>query len=446
MKRFGLRSNRVLTPNGLRAATVVVSGEKIEAVLHASPENLEVEDLGEAVLFPGLVDCHVHINEPGRTEWEGFETATKAAICGGITTVVDMPLNCIPVTTTADALDAKLQVTAGHLHTDTGFWGGVVPTNAGALQHLARAGALGAKAFLCHSGIDDFSRCSAEDLRRAMPRLAEAGIPLLAHAELELTDVPPCPTGATSYQAWLDSRPQEMEDRAIALLIELCRETRCPVHIVHLSSASAVPMLRRARDEGLPITVETCPHYLCLNAESVPNGNTTYKCAPPIRGEANRQALWAALLDGVIDFVISDHSPCTPGLKRLDEGDFGAAWGGIASLSLGLSTLWTEAQNRGIGIERLGPWLSSAPAEFAGVSGRKGAIAPGRDADLVAWDPAAVFEVTEELLRFRHAISPYLGQTLRGVVKQTWLRGHRVFDGTTITAARGKPVLHRDSA
>ncbi len=440
--RRGVRGRRVLTPEGLRPATVIVEGETVAAVTDVAPEGLPIDDVGDAVLFPGLVDCHVHMNEPGRTEWEGFETATRAAAAGGVTTVVDMPLNCRPVTTTLAAFERKLEATEGRLHVDAAFWGGVVPKNTHELPRLARAGVLGAKAFLCHSGIDDFPRATAEDLRQAMPIMAEAGIPLLAHAELEL-DAPPCPPGATSYDAWLASRPRQWEDAAIALLIELCRETGCAVHIVHLSSASAVPMLRDARAEGLPLTVETCPHYLCLSAEGVPDGDTRFKCAPPIREEANREALWAALGEGVIDLVISDHSPCTPGLKKLATGDFCGAWGGIASLSLGLSSVWTEAQQRGVPIERLAAWMSAAPARFAGIDDRKGAIAPGMDADFFAWDPDAPFPVAPERLYFRHPISPYLGRELRGEVLATWLRGRKVYEGGAFEAPRGRPLLHR---
>ncbi len=440
--RHGIRSRRVHTAEGLRSATVIVQDERIAAVVDEAPPDLPVEDLGESVLFPGLVDCHVHINEPGRTEWEGFETATRAAAAGGVTTVVDMPLNCIPVTTTQDAFERKLEATEGRLHVDTGFWGGVVPGNVDELPRLARAGVLGAKAFLCPSGIDDFPQTTAEDLRRAMPVMAEAGVPLLAHAEIDL-GTPPCPAGARSYRAWLESRPTQWEDAAIALLIDLCRETGCAVHIVHLSSASAVPMLREARAEGLPITVETCPHYLCLAAERIPDGDTRFKCAPPIREEANREALWDALVEGVIDFVISDHSPCTPGLKRLTDGDFGSAWGGIASLSLGLASVWTEARARNLPLERLAAWMSTTPARFAGVHDRKGAIAEGMDADFFAWDPDVTFPVAPERLYFRHPISPYLGRELRGEVRATWLRGRKVYEGGEFDIPRGRALLHR---
>ncbi|MFT5358395.1 MAG: allantoinase [Polyangiales bacterium] len=448
-KRFALRSQRVLTPQGIKPQTIIVNNGRIESMQPADAETtlaegLELEDLGDSLVFPGLVDCHVHINEPGRTEWEGFETATKAAASGGVTTVIDMPLNCTPVTTSVDALKLKLDATSGRLHVDTGFWGGVIPGNAEELTRLAEAGALGAKAFLCPSGIDDFPHSTEDDLRKAMPRLAEAGIPLLAHAELEL-DAPVCPPGSTDYKAYLESRPPEWEDSAIRMLIKLCRETGCPVHIVHLSSASAVPMLREAKAEGLPITVETCPHYLCLTAEEIPAGDTTFKCAPPIRENANRNGLWDALIEGVIDFVISDHSPCTPGLKRIDEGDFAGAWGGIASLSLGLSSVWTEGQKRGVKIEKLAEWMSLAPARFAGVADKKGAIAEGMHADFFVWDPDKKFEVDAERLHFRHRVSPYVGRSLHGEVQTTWLRGNKIFERDTFAKPMGEALLHRGS-
>lgn len=411
------------------------------AVQDEAPPEATVEDVGDLWVLPGLVDCHVHLNEPGRTEWEGFDTATRAAAGGGITTVVDMPLNCIPVTTSLDALHRKFEATEGQLHVDVGFWGGVVPGNEDELAKLAEAGVLGAKAFLCHSGIDDFPNSTREDLARAMPILRDAGIPLLAHAELDLGG-PSCDSGARTHAAWLESRPCSWEDEAIKLLIELCRENRCPVHIVHLSSASAVPMLRAAREEGLPITVETCPHYLCITAEQIPEGGTEFKCAPPIRDAQNRNQLWDALFEGVIDFVISDHSPCTPNLKA--DGDFGDAWGGVSSLSLGLASIWTEGRTRGADSRQIAEWLSAAPARFAGVSGRKGSIEVGKHADFVLFDPDAKFVVDVERLRFRNKISPYLGRELTGVVKRTVLRGQTVYDGTNVHTGHGDKLLYRD--
>jgi allantoinase len=428
LKRFGLKSTRVVGAERLGPATVVIADGRVESVETGACGALETRDLGDLVLGPGLVDCHVHLNEPGRTEWEGFATATRAAAAGGVTAVVDMPLNCSPVTTSRAALETKLTACAGQCWVDVGFWGGVVPGNAGALEGLAAAGALGCKAFLVHSGLDEFPNATAQDLRRAMPILKDLGLPLLAHAELELPS-PPAPDGdVRAYRTYLASRPAAWEDAAIRLLVELCRETGCAVHIVHLSASSSLPLLRRAKDEGLPITVETCPHYLCLEAEAIPDGATEYKCAPPIRDHENREALWQGLLEGVIDFVISDHSPCLPALKRKEAGDFKEAWGGIASLQLGLSAVWSEARRRGVSEVELARWMSTAPARFAGLAATKGRIAPGYDADFVVWDPDARFTVAASRLFFRHPVSPYLGQTLAGVVRETWLRGHRVFD------------------
>ncbi|NVB40070.1 allantoinase AllB [Pseudenhygromyxa sp. WMMC2535] len=430
--RFALVSERVLTDEGLRPAAVIIEGERVAAVVEpgALPGDLPRRELGDLALLPGLVDCHVHVNQPGRTHWEGFETATRAAAAGGVTALVDMPLNCLPVTTTADALARKLEDCAGQLWIDVGFWGGVVPGNAEDIGALARDGVLGCKAFLCDSGIEEFPASSEADLRAAMTALAAAGLPLLAHAEivgaLAQGDAS-APEDPRDYHSWLHSRPPQFEEAAIALLIALCRETRCAVHIVHLSAASALPMLRAARAEGLPVSVETCPHYLCLCAEDVPEGATQFKCAPPVREADNREGLWAALREGVIDLVVTDHSPCAPELKASERGDFLEAWGGIASLSLGLSSVWTEASGRGIALEQVAHWMSAAPAIVAGLSGRKGRIAPGYDADLLAFDPDARFVVGREHLHFRHPVSPWLGRELRGEVRGTWLRGHSIY-------------------
>jgi len=430
-------------------ATVIIEDGTIVEVVHAIAEPAGMDeslDLGDLVLAPGLVDAHVHINEPGRTEWEGFWTATRAAAAGGVTTLVDMPLNCIPATTSADALATKLDACRNQLWVDLAFWGGVVPGNIDELAPLAAAGVLGCKAFLCPSGVDEFPHVGETDLRRAMERLRAAGIPLLAHAELELP-IPGAPSTADprSYRSWLDARPKACEDAAIALLIRLCRETGCAVHVVHLSSADSIPQLAAARAEGLPITVETCAHYLCLCAEEVPDGDTTFKCAPPIREDHNRRRLWEALRDGVIDFVVTDHSPCTPQLKARARGDFHHAWGGIASLQLGLSSVWTEARARGFYIPEVLRWLAKRPAAFAGLGSRKGRIMPGCDADLVAWDPDATVRVEPDRLEFRHKQSPYLGRSLKGEVRTTWLRGRIVYDaGGFADAPTGQPLLHRD--
>jgi allantoinase len=444
MKSWALRSARIVQREALVSGYVVVGADgRIEAVTPNPPRGHPVVDVGTHVVSPGLVDCHVHVNEPGRTDWEGYETATRAAAAGGVTSLVDMPLNCIPVTTTRAALDAKLAACRDKLWVDVGFWGGVVPGNAKDLPELAQGGVLGCKAFMVHSGIDEFPNATREDLALAMPVLRANGLPLLAHAELDLG------TGVQerdprAYQGYLESRPTSWEDAAIAQLIELARETGCHVHVVHLSAATSIPLLRAAKAEGLPISVETCPHYLCLEAEQIPDGATQFKCAPPIRGHENREALWQALFEGVIDFVITDHSPCTPQLKQFERGHFHDAWGGIASLQLGLPALWTHARERGATLQELARWTSTNPANFAGLGSRKGQIAPGYDADLVVWDPDARFVVREQSLFFKHRVSPYLGMDLSGVVHHTFLRGVEVFDGATHPAgATGQTLLGR---
>jgi allantoinase len=443
-----LRSTRVFLDGAFRPAAIVIEGERIADVLgHAEPgPGLALDDLGHVPLLPGLVDPHVHINEPGRTDWEGFVTATRAAAAGGVTTLVDMPLNCIPVTTSAGALETKLAAARGLLAVDVGFWGGVVPGNAGELAAMVARGALGAKCFLCHSGIDDFPASSPDDLRKAMPALREAGAPLLVHAELERAQAPACAGDVRSYATYLASRPRDWEDDAVALMVELCRETGCPVHIVHLSSSGALEALRRAKDEGLPFSAETCPHYLCLSAEEIAEGATEFKCAPPIREAENRDKLWAAVASGLIDLVTSDHSPCTPHLKKPAEGDFCGAWGGIASLSLGLPSVHTAALARGVSLERLLVTMTAAPAKLAGLDRRKGRLARGFDADLCAFDPEARWPVQADALPFRHKVSPYVGRELRGRVLTTWLRGTPVHGaGAQPDAAPGRALLGRNA-
>lgn len=442
MSSQAYHSSRVVLPGGLSDATVLVEGESIAEVVIGKSVAGAI-DFGDRVLGPGLVDCHVHVNEPGRTEWEGFETATRAAAAGGVTTLVDMPLNSLPVTTTRAALEAKKRESLGKCRVDVGFWGGVVPGNAADLSELAAGGVLGCKAFLVHSGIDEFPNSTEADLREAMPVLRDAGLPLLAHAELDL-GAEPTTSDRRAYRRYVESRPPAWEDEAIRLLVRLCRETRCPVHIVHLSAASSVPILREAKAEGLPITVETCPHYLCLEAESIPDGATLFKCAPPIRDRRNRDALWQALLEGVIDFVISDHSPCSPALKLAELGDFEAAWGGIASLQLGLPAVWTEARRRGADLPALFRWMSAAPARFAGLSGKKGCIAAGCDADLLIMAPDEELVVEPEQLFFRHKVSPYLGRRLLGRVHTTLLRGACVYDAQShLGPTLGQHLLYR---
>jgi allantoinase len=420
-------------------ATLLVDGEHISRVgsWDEVPTEALLHDFGDYVLLPGLVDTHVHINEPGRTEWEGFTTATQAAAAGGVTTLVDMPLNCKPETTNVPGLDRKRAAANGKALVDWAAWGGLVRGNVGDLAQLAAAGVAGFKCFLVHSGIDTFAWVDEANLCTALTSLRGSGLPVLVHAEIcgpinSATEfLNKRSADWSAYPTYLASRPDESEVKAIALLIRLAEEFRTPIHIVHLSSAKALPLLAEARGLGVPITVETCPHYLWFAAEDIPDGATEFKCAPPIRGAANREALWGALADGIIDMVATDHSPCPPAMKRRDEGRWDLAWGGISSLGLALPVMWTALVRRGLGsvagLQLLGRWMAAAPAELAGLEGRKGAFAAGADADIVVFDPDAEWTVAKRHLHFRHKLSPYLGAQLRGQVQETWLRGAPVY-------------------
>lgn len=429
-----LTSRRIVTPDGVRAGVVSVRGGRIVAVLppDAPRGTAGRVDLDDAYLLPGLVDTHVHINDPGRAEWEGFATATRAAASGGVTTLVDMPLNSIPTTTTVDALRAKRAAAADRCTVDVGFWGGVVPGNERDLEGLATAGVAGFKCFMVPSGVDEFPHVGAADLARAMPVLARLGLPLLVHAEapgpIAVAEASVMGRDPRAYSTYLASRPESAERDAIRTVLDLCASTKCAVHIVHLSSAMAIQSLRDAKSRGLPVTVETCPQYLTLAAEDVASGDTTYKCAPPIRERANREKLWEGLHAGVIDLIATDHSPCPPELKGLDSGNFFAAWGGIVSLGLALPLVWAEAESRGFGAADLVRWMSERPARLAGLSGRKGRIAAGYDADLVVWDPEPEWTVEQSRLFCRHRLTPYLGRRVRGEVLATYLRGRSVFE------------------
>ena len=421
-----IQSRRVLLDGKLLPARVSWKDGRISQIESPSDRDESVMDVGESIIFPGLVDAHVHLNEPGRTDWEGFATGTRAAAAGGFTTLVDMPLNCSPVTTTAEALAAKLDAGRPQLSVDVGCYGGLVGQDTSTLNALASAGILGAKAFTIHSGLDEFPNVTMAQLAEAMKALKPFGIPVLVHAEVEVEHHHEPTTDPRSYHAYLASRPDEMETEAIRQIIELVRDIGARTHIVHLSSAEALPLIAKAKDEGLPLTVETCPHYLCLEAERIDDGNTLAKCAPPIRHRENRNALWDAVQSGLIDFVTSDHSPCVPSLKGLDHGHFEEAWGGISSLQLGLPLVWTEWHARGGSPETLGQWFAEAPAAWLGLE-QKGHIRVGMDADLCIWDPDATFNVNKESFYVKHPVSPYLGQTLKGQVQKTFLRGKPVF-------------------
>lgn len=431
-----IRGERVLTPEGLRPAALHILGGRIRAVsppgASVAPD-VKVVDAGRLLVTPGVVDSHVHINEPGRTEWEGFRTATEAAAAGGITTLCDMPLNCIPATTSRAAAEEKRAALGDQLHVDVAFWGGVVPGNADELEGLARFGVPGAKCFLCPSGVDEFPNVTAPDLERALPILRDLGLVLLVHAEvpgpLDRAEAQLAKEKADprAYDTYLRSRPKASEDEAIALVIDLARKHRARVHIVHLSSATALPMIARAQAEGVAITAETCLHYLTFTAEEIAAGATHYKCAPPIRERSNREALWAGLQAGTIGMVVSDHSPCTPALKKPEQGDFLGAWGGIAGLQLGLAGLWTEARARGVPLERVFEWNAANTAKLLGLTGRKGRLAPGHDADVVLWDDQATRTVEPKDIRHKHKVTPYAGRTLHGVVQRTFVRGREAW-------------------
>jgi allantoinase len=437
-----LRSARVVTPEGERPASVLVRGGTISAVrpYDAPVGDARVTDLGEDVLLPGLVDTHVHINDPGRAEWEGFATATAAAVAGGITTLVDMPLNSVPPTVTAEYLRVKRGVAEGRVHTDTGFWGGAIPGNVKELRGLHEAGAFGFKCFLADSGVPEFPALAAAELDEAVGELARFDGLLIVHAEDAGVIEGAAGGGSRRYADFLASRPAAAEDTAIAALIALARRHGARVHVLHLSSASALPLIAAARREGVRISVETCPHFLALTAEEVPDGGTEFKCCPPIREAANREVLWAGLAAGDIDCVVSDHSPSTARLKA--SGDFAADWGGISSLQLGLPVVWTEARRRGHTVADVARWMAAGPARLAGLTA-KGAIAQGYDADFAVLAPEQTFVVDPGRLHHRNPVTAYAGRTLYGVVRATWLGGRLVAENGRVAAEPAGRLLGR---
>jgi len=438
MTEFVLRSTRVFTDQGAKPAAVHVAQGTIKAITapEAVPAGAPVIDVGSHCILPGIVDTHVHINDPGRSDWEGFTTATRAAAAGGVTTLLDMPLNSIPPTTTHAGLEAKLRALEERVHVDVALAGGLVPSNPEGLGALFSDGVIAFKCFLAESGVEEFSYVHEAELRAGMRALARVDAPLLVHAELPepLAEGEKAALGLDprKYATYLASRPRRAEDAAIELVLRLARETGAHAHIVHLSSADALPMIARARDQGVRVTVETCPHYLTFAAEEIPDGATAFKCAPPIREAENRERLWDALRQGLIDQVVTDHSPSTAELKCSGSGDFMRAWGGIASLQLGLSVVWTAARARGISLADVVARMSTAPATLAGLAGRKGKIAVGHDADLVVFDPDAEDVVDVATLEHKNKIGPYHGRRLRGATLRTFLRGETIYE-------RGKP-------
>jgi allantoinase len=446
-----IKSDRIITPGGIQKAVLLIKDGLIADITRDLPsDDTPIVDVGNQVVMPGIIDPHVHINEPGRTDWEGFDTATRSAITGGITLLVDMPLNSSPVTTTAKAFDEKIRSCfdtdnqTSRIHTNCGFWGGIIPGNEKEIEPLIKKGVLGFKAFLTHSGIDEFPNVTEADLRKAMPIIARHGLPLLVHCELESAQPPQTHKwkDRTSYRQYLQSRPRKWEDDAIALMIRLCEEFNCRTHIVHLSSADSIEQIAKAKQKGLPLTVETGQHYLYFIAEEISDGQTQFKCAPPIREQENNDQLWDALKHGVIDLVATDHSPAPPSLKMLDKGDFMHAWGGISSVQLALPALWTMARENDCDIDDIAKWLCENPAALTGQKNKKGRIAKGYDADLVVWDPEKSFHVTINSIYHKHRLTPYLNEELYGVVIQTWLKGEKVFDnGKFLHLNKGNPVF-----
>ncbi len=447
---FLIKSQSILLPEPgkrvgkLKPATLEIKNGKLVSILpweHSS--SLSVLDVGSKVVMPGICDSHVHMNEPGRTEWEGIETASRAAAAGGITTLVDMPLNSIPPTTTVSALKLKRESAKKTAYTDYGFWGGVIPGNEKDLLPLVENGVLGFKAFLIESGVSEFPMASPEVVDKSLSLLKEKRVPLLVHAEMDLSHQTDAKS-SRKYQDYLVSRPDSWEVEAIRLMISLAKKRNSPVHIVHLSSAQALKDLRQAKKDGVPVTVETCPHYLTLTSESIADGETHFKCAPPIRDKTNQSQLWEGLKEGVIDFIVSDHSPCTPQLKKFETGDFNEAWGGIAGLQFSLPVVWTELSQRGMGIPELSHWMSEAPLQFLNLENKSGKIELGQDADLVVWDPSASFTLQASQIQHRHKVTPYLGKTFKGIVEKTFVRGICVFDKGAVKGPLGQEVRRKE--
>jgi allantoinase len=443
---FAIKSTRVVFSNEIKPAILLINNGVIESILDVLPTDAAytIIDAGNKIVMPGVIDTHVHINEPGREEWEGFETATKAAIAGGVTLLVDMPLNASPVTTTVLALQQKITAATSKLYCNVGFWAGIVPGNQQHIAALATAGVLGFKAFLTHSGIDEFPNVTKADLQMAMPIIAANKLPLLVHCELVDGALITTSANKKLYKNYVATRPTKWEDDAIELMIQLCATYNCAVHIVHLSAATSINQILQAKQKGLPITVETGQHYLYFNADEIPDGNTAFKCAPPIRDKQNNDALWDALQSNIIDFVATDHSPATPNLKEVESGDFIKAWGGIASIQFALPIMCTLAKKRNATFTDILKWMCEKPAILAGVQHVKGKLAIGFDADIIIVDDEKTFTVTEQNILHKHKLTPYLHHQLCGVVTHTFLAGNLVFENGIVNEKKqGKIILKK---
>lgn len=427
-----LTSRRILIEGAMGPGSLHLKNGVIDAIqpYNNLPAGVPVLDYGNLVIGPSFTDAHVHINEPGRTHWEGFETATKAAAAGGITTLIDMPLNSSPLTTSVQALEIKRSAANGKLWVDCGFYGGIIPGNESEIPRLVRAGVRGFKAFLCHSGLDEFPNATEKELRTVMPLLAMENIPVLVHAELADFRQPINPGDERMYTAYMNSRPQKMETAAIEMMIQLCRETGCPVHIVHLAASDALPAILAAKKEGLPLTVETAPHYLFFSTDEIPDGDVRFKCAPPIRNKKNRDSLRIALMEGYVDFVATDHSPASPDVKEHERGNLVSAWGGISSLQLLMPALWSSVKHLGASPADIHNWLSHKPSAFINREEQPAGLRVGQTANLVVWNPDESFPVTADLLQHRHKLTPYDGEKLYGKVESTWLRGRQIYSNS----------------
>lgn len=440
-------SKNVLTPEGIKEAYIFIEDGKITDVTdkYSGDFSMSIEDFGDKVIMPGVIDTHVHINEPGRTDWEGFLTATKSAAAGGITTLVDMPLNSSPVTIDRASFEEKLISTKDKIYVNVGFYGGLIHGNAGKMKELIEAGVTGIKAFMIDSGIDEFPFAREEDLREAMEVISKYDIPLLVHAELESPvkqskDYDPC-----SFKSFVEHRPAQWETDAVKLLIKLSEEYSCHVHIVHVAAAESLSLISKAKKDGIKITAETCPHYLYFSTDDIPDNETIYKCTPPIRDKKNQEKLWEGIENGTLDMIVSDHSPCTPDLKEINSCNFEKAWGGISGLQFSLQVVWTEAEKRGITLERVSELMSANPAKLAGLEKTKGKIAIGYDADFAVFSPNKRYKVIEKNIQHKHKVTPYSGAELCGVIESTIVNGCKVFDSGSFSGKKhGEAILRKN--